>query len=145
MRRLVVFAALLAPTIGIAAEVGGTWKGEYTCNQGRTGLTLTVTPSKAGTAQAVFRFYQIEGNPGVPDGCFAMSGTISGDQLHLKAGSWLYRPRGYVTVDLTGMANPAGTSLTGSVFGPNCTTFFLERVMSDSDPEICRLRGVPVS
>ena len=65
-----------------------------------------------------------------------MSGTLSGDQLHLEAGSWLCRPRGYLTVDLAGTVNPAGTSLTGSIFGPNCATFSLERVTSDPDPKI---------
>ena len=64
MKRLVVLAVVITPTIGIAAEIGGTWQGEYTCNQGRTGLTLTVTPSKVGAAQAVFRFYQIEATLG---------------------------------------------------------------------------------
>ena len=146
MKRLVVvLAAVFAPTIGIAAEAGGTWQGEYICNQGPTGLTLTVTPSKAGAVQAVFRFYQVKGNSGVPDGCFAMSGTISGNKLHLEAGSWLYRPQGYVTVGLAGTVNPAGTSLTGSIFGPNCTTFSLQRVTSDPDRQICRLKGAPVS
>ena len=145
MGRLAVLAALVVPTVGNAAEAGGTWQGEYICNQGLTGLTLTVMPSEAGAVRAVFRFYHVDGNPGVPDGCFAMSGSVSGDQLHLEAGSWLYRPRGYVTVDLTGTLNPAGTSMTGSIFGPNCTTFSLHRVTSDPDPEMCRLRSAPVS
>ena len=138
-------AAVFAPTVGNAVEAGGTWRGRYICNQGLTRLTLTVTPSEAGTVQAVFRVYPVEGNPGVADGCFAMSGALSGDQLHLEARSWLYRPPGYVTVDLTGTVNPADMSLTGSIIGPNCTTFSLSRVSSDPDPEMCRPKRVPVS
>jgi hypothetical protein len=145
MRRCVILAALLAPTIAVAAEIGGTWQGEYSCNQGRTGLTLTVIPSEAGAARAIFRFYEINSNPGVPSGCFTMSGTVSGNQLRLHAEKWLFRPLGYVTVDLAGTVNPAGASLTGSIFGPNCTTFSLVRVFGDPNPEICRPLGAPVS
>ena len=144
-RALVVLTSLLVSVSGFAAEVSGTWQGSYTCGQGLTGLMLTVAPSKAGIAQGVFRFYQVDGNPGVPDGCFAMSGTVSGDRIQLHAGHWLYRPIGYVTVDLAGTLSLDGTVLTGSIFGPDCTTFSLTRVSRDLNPAACRIPGALVS
>ena len=145
MKRLLIVAVLLAPAIGTAAEVAGTWQGSYTCNQGLTGFTLSVLTTPGGAAKGVFRFYPVEGNPGVPDGCFTMIGTVSGDALRLQAGHWLYRPRGYVMVDLAGTLSSNGAALTGSVFGPNCTTFEVQRVFEDANPAACRLSDAPVS
>ena len=142
---LAVLAALLVPVTGLAAEIEGTWQGSYTCNQGLTGLTLTLASPRDGTARGVFRFYQIDSNPGVPDGCFAMSGTASGEHITLQAGSWLYHPLGYVTVDLTGTISPDGAVLTGSIVGPNCTSFTLRRVSDDPLPAACRPADAPVS
>ena len=144
-RTLLVIAALLAPVTGIAAEIGGTWQGSYTCNQGLTGLTLTVTPSQDGSAiRGVFRFYQVA-NPGIPDGCFAMTGVTSGSQISLHATEWLYRPAGYVTVDLAGAVSPDGDTLAGSIFGPNCTSFTLHRVLDDLTPKPCQSPATAVS
>lgn len=145
MQHLLIAAALLLPGAGIAAEINGTWQGSYICNQGLTGLTLTVAPTKDGSARGVFRFYQVDENPGVPDGCFAMSGTVSGNGIQLQAEAWLYRPKHYVTVDLAGTLSPDGTSLAGSIFGPNCTTFVLHRVSDHTSPAACSLPDVPVS
>ncbi len=138
-------AALLIPAVAIAADIGGTWAGSYTCNQGLTGLTLTVDAPQDGAARGVFRFYQVDANPGVPDGCFAMSGTAAGDHLDLRAAGWLYRPWGYITVDLSGAVSADGTTLSGSIYGPNCTTFELHRMARDVSPERCRLPNIPVS
>ena len=145
LKCLFVTAALLLPQAVTAAEISGTWQGSYTCNQGLTGLTLTIAPSKDGSARGVFRFYQVDENPGVADGCFAMNGSAFGSHVQLQAGNWLYRPRGYVTVDLEGMVSPNGTGLTGSIFGPNCTTFTLHHVSADEGPAPCRPPDVPVS
>ena len=145
MKCFLITAALFVPLRGIAAEIGGTWQGNYTCSQGLTGLTLTMAPSTGGSARGVFRFYQVEGNPGVPDGCFEMSGTVSGNQVRLQAGNWLYRPAGYVTVDLAGALDADGTAFMGSIFGPDCTTFTLHRISDDAMPASCRARDVPVS
>ena len=114
LRRTLCLAGLLAiglhiPAVAIAAEIGGAWEGSYTCNQGMTGLTLTVAADQDGAARGVFRFYQVDANPGVPDGCFAMSGTAAGDHLDLQATGWLYRPWGYITVDLAGAVSADGT------------------------------------
>ncbi len=145
MKWFLVVAALLLPAVGNGAEVGGTWQGSYICNQGLTGLTLTVVPSPHGAAKGVFRFYQVDANPGVPDGCFAMSGNVFGDELRLQAGKWLFRPFGYVTVDLAGSVSPDGSELTGAIFGPKCTSFSLRRITDYADPAPCRIVNVPVS
>ena len=145
LQHLFVTTALLLPGVGMGAEIGGTWQGSYTCNQGLTGLTLTIAPLKDGSARGVFRFYHVNENPGVPDGCFAMSGTVTGDQIQLQAQTWLYRPSDYVMVDLAGTLTPDATALSGSIFGPNCTTFMLRRVSDDASPAACRLPGVPVA
>ncbi len=141
----VAIVALLVPAAAIAADVSGAWEGSYTCNQGLTGLALTVDVPQDGAARGVFRFYQVDANPGVPDGCFAMSGTVAGDRLDLQAAGWLYRPWGYITVDLAGAVSADGATLSGSIYGPNCTTFELHRVAGDVSPERCQLPSVPVA
>lgn len=132
--RLAATAAALA--IGLAATAAaqedravGSWSGRYTCNQGVTGVTLTVEAATARGAIALFHFYADPSNPGVPSGCFRMSGRFDArtGRLQLKGGRWLLRPYGYLTVDFTGEIDPAGETFVGQVTGYNCTRFELSR------------------
>ena len=142
---MLILAVILIPSIGLAADLGGIWQGTYTCNQGLTGLTLVITAPDQASIRAVFRFNQVDENPGVPDGCFTMSGTVRGNSVVLHAVNWLYRPRRYVMVDIVGAMSADATTLTGSIFGPNCTTFALHRIFNDADPAACRPQDAPVS
>jgi hypothetical protein len=162
--RLVRFAAaragvalVLAAALGAAApalaqsrqqsgdegpSILGPWTGTYTCLQGLTAVSLTVTEAHAGRAEALFHFYADPSNPGVPTGCFTQSGTYNPRtrQLALRGGRWLLQPDGYLTVGFAGRLDVAGTSMTGKVLGPRgCTTFRLARQDASAPvPAQCR-------
>lgn len=116
-----------------AADLTGAWVGEYVCNQGLTGLTLSISQRSIDDAapeiRAVFVFYEAAANPGVPDGCFEMSGRYdpATGALDFAAGSWIHRPFDYFTVDLEGRIDPAEGRYAGQVLGANCTYFDLRR------------------
>lgn len=123
---LLLAVPLLASPAG-AAEV---WEGTYDCAQGETGLTLSLDPAADGTASALFHFYEAPGNPGVPEGCFTMSGTLdrATGAFDFQAGRWLLQPWFYVGVDLHGALRDGGTALHGTVARAGCRTFVLRRV-----------------
>ena len=82
----------------------GPWSGEYVCNQGRTGLTLTIGRGDPGDVSALFHFYAAPGNARVPTGCFEMTGSYdpASGRLELKGGRWHAVP---VHAGLRGMEN----------------------------------------
>ena len=118
--------ASLAPALAQGNSVA-TWAGQYRCAQGLTGLILTVSTDTSGQARALFDFHSILENPTLPEGCFEMSGTVTGRHLVLQPGAWRRHPQGYVTVGLTGDFGADGR-LAGSVDWPGCTSFSLSRV-----------------
>ena len=142
--RLVIPWLVMALTLLAAPAVATEfWEGSYDCAQGRTGLTLTV--EEAGSPDsitALFNFYAVPENPGVPAGCYEMAGVL--DQrtrlLDLRAGRWLLRPFNYVTVDMRGTFDADFTRLTGRIAGPGCTGFELRRVAAPTHlpPAACR-------
>lgn len=140
LRWLAVAAVLVAGNQPLRAEDGpaGVWVGRYTCGQGETGLTLAIESGDNGTVRARFVFYPIGSNPNVPEGCFAMAGAYSppNRQIDLVSKGWILRPKGYVTVGLSGQISADGASMTGGVDGPRCTTFELHRVDADI-PRVC--------
>lgn len=112
-------------------DAAGTWNGTYTCNQGLTGLTLTVS-GRGSSLTAEFAFYATTGgSPSVPSGSFHMTGTTQPRGVQLVKGSWVSRPGNYEMVDLTAAA-PAGdsTRMDGEIHGYNCTTVHLRRVLA---------------
>ncbi|MFJ3233955.1 serine/threonine-protein kinase [Streptomyces sp. NPDC086787] len=109
-------------------DLSGQWNGSYVCNQGITGLVLTIEQHYDGSADAVFAFYPAPSNPQVPRGSFAMSGTVEGGVLTLRATQWINQPSGWLTVDLQGSYDTATPGhLDGRIYGPNCTTFSADR------------------
>ncbi len=143
---LMTTTAVLAQSRPQSSEDGpsvlGPWTGTYTCLQGLTAVSLTVTETHAGRAEALFHFYADPSNPGVPTGCFTQSGTYNPRtrQLALRGGRWLLQPDGYLTVGFAGRLDPTGTSITGKVLGPRgCTTFRLVRQDASAPvPAQCR-------
>jgi hypothetical protein len=107
----------------------GTWQGAYGCNQGVTGLTLTIDASASGELTAVYEFYEVPENPGVPSGSFRMTGTYNEGQISLQGDEWLDQPEGYGMVDYE--SNPAlgidPNRLFGTVLGQGCTLFTMEK------------------
>jgi hypothetical protein len=78
----------------------------------------------------LFHFYALRENPGVPEGCFEMTGTFerNHNEVSLGAEGWLLHPPGYVTVDLAGQLDATGKHFSGSITGPGCGGFDLIRV-----------------
>jgi len=130
MKLLLPLLLLLAAQAQAQAQAAEYWEGAYDCNQGETGLTLTLDPAADGTTTALFHFYEAPSNPGVPEGCFTMSGTLNRTTgaFDLQAGRWLLQPRNYISVDLHGTLQDGGAALQGVVAGPGCTTFVLRPV-----------------
>lgn len=111
-----------------AADVSGEWNGSYVCDQGITGVVLTIEQYGDGSANAVFAFYPAPSNPEVPRGSFAMTGSLENGVLTLRATHWISRPPDYLTVDLRATYyTSAPDHLDGRVYGANCTTFSADR------------------
>ena len=107
--------------------MAGVWTGTYTCNQGLTGVRLTITASGRDALRAVALFYPVAGNPGTASGSYEMSGSYSaGAGLILTPAYWISEPPGYVMVSISAPP-PSASSMQGTVEGPNCTTFSVTR------------------
>jgi hypothetical protein len=111
------------------ADWQGIWRGQYVCNQGVTLLTLTIRLEHPDTLRATFAFRAHPDNPGVPSGEYSMVGKVGPNAGHLKlaAQSWITRPRDYVTVDLEGDYDVKSGRYRGTVAGPRCSSFYVER------------------
>lgn len=157
-RRLILgLTALCAPLLSVATDtlpadtrtVLGQWVGTYTCAQGLTGLTLTLTEATPTRAQALFHFYADPRNPRVPTGCFTMTGRYDAatGQLALRGGQWLLRPSGYRVVSFNGLVDARGQAFEGKVAGPaGCTTFALSRQPSPAPATpACQLADAPAA
>ncbi len=119
-----------APGAGLvpdATPLAGRWVGTYTCAQGQTGLTLTLSAGTMGQLDARFEFYPVPGNPSVPSGAYRMMGWLTTDgHLALVGVEWIRRPPDYVMVGLSGRLAGGGRVLEGTV--PECAApFSLER------------------
>ena len=113
-----------------ATALTGKWRGTYTCAQGLTGLTLSITGDASGTAEAIFMFYAVPQNPDVPNGSFQMRGVYGSNRslvFTADESDWIENP-GYVTVDLNGTVSANLTTYSGDVSGASsCTTFSLTK------------------
>jgi hypothetical protein len=113
----------------------GVWSGEYLCGQGSTALELVLQPAKdAVTLRGWFHFQATPANPGVPEGCYEMTGSFDAPsgRISLIAGAWRRQPPGYITVDLKGAVDPGGTTLSGNVLHDSCTSFSLRLVRREA-------------
>jgi hypothetical protein len=114
---------------GDLAPLVGSWTGEYTCQQGGTGLKLTIAPGDAASVKVVFAFFPLPDNPGAKQGSFEMVGAYSGEKLLLKQQKWLERPPNYTMVDLE-VTSPVETDvdvLSGDVLSDACKGFSVRR------------------
>jgi hypothetical protein len=136
IHRLAVVAASLALLAGCdltvnpdARPLSGEWIGTYTCSQGLTGLTLTLTGHASGAVDAIFSFYAVPENPGVPSGSSHKRGVYQiGGGLNLAPFEWIDQPPGYVMTELDGHVSPDLTTYSGTfVDRPTCTTFHVTR------------------
>jgi hypothetical protein len=118
-----------ARTLVSADDWTGTWRGTYVCYQGATGLFLNVKRSGDNEVAAIFSFFAVPENPGVPSGEFEMTGRPGpqGDHLQLFPSAWITRPPGYVMVELDGDYDESSGAYSGRVLAPGCTRFILRR------------------
>ena len=125
-----------------ARDATGRWVGLYECGQGSTALELIIRPRAPLGVEALFHFTADPSNPGVPEGCYAMTGLrpSNGGEVKLTARGWILRPPGYVAVDLAGRLSPDGVGFTGQVDGPGCTGFSLRRAAEAPLPSACLRR-----
>jgi hypothetical protein len=115
------------------SPLAGEWRGSYFCNQGLTGLTLTVSQD-GDDLTATFAFYPLASNPDVSRGSFAMRGTHTGTRMWLHGDHWLEEPDNYRMVGLSAeVAGESPQKITGSVTeadgaaSDGCTTFTVEK------------------
>jgi hypothetical protein len=115
--------------------LNGTWDGTYTCNQGLTSLRLVIEARNANEIDAVFIFSPHSSNPSVPSGSFKMKGTYKTFSspdipsiLTLQGNTWINRPNGYVTVDLSGNVLSSEKKIAGNVNTSGCSTFEVTKV-----------------
>jgi hypothetical protein len=108
-------------------QVDGVWTGTYDCNQGLTGVQLTITGSTGGALKATVDFYPVASNPGVAKGSYELVGSYSATQgLVLNPDYWINEPAGYEMVGLSA-PSPHANLMNGSVQGLNCSTFSVTR------------------
>ena len=117
----------IPPSSDELADIVGTWKGTYSCDQGDIALELVVSEDPStGNPAAVFSFGPSPDAPDVPEGSFEMEGTLSaGGILTLHATDWIEQPDGYTTVGLEALVSDAAQGMmTGAVFdSTECWTF----------------------
>jgi hypothetical protein len=106
------------------SALAGRWDGSYTCNQGETGLTLTIQNTQGDVADGTFEFFPLANNPNAKSGSFAVKvGYSAGGQLKFTQDKWINEPPGYGMVDLLVPTAPGTDKMTGQVLSDGCTTF----------------------
>lgn len=120
---------VVATTNGYRIAGDSVWEGRYLCPQGVTGLTLELSGNGTAEVSAIFRFYAVPENPGVPTGSFTLRGVIRGDgTIDLVPERWLERPDRYLMVGMTGVLDRASGVMRGRIAAVECDGFDLHRV-----------------
>jgi hypothetical protein len=102
--------------------------GRYLCEQGETGLRLTINANADGKLTATFSFFAVPSNPGVPSGDFTMTGSFTASGENFTMGHWIHQPTGYEMVNLSaGPPTNGGTVLNGNVSYVGCSTFSVKK------------------
>jgi hypothetical protein len=136
MKRMVLALVLgMVAAGGVQAQdvtLTGYWHGTYDCAQGLTGVNLTIRQGFGTAVEAVFHFYAVPQNPGVPTGCFRMTGRhdpyTHAFSLVSDESQWIVHPPDYLVVNFQGTLGVDGRSMRGRVEGPGCTSFDLQRL-----------------
>jgi hypothetical protein len=107
----------------------GIWTGEYTCQQGETGLRLTIEQTDDASVQVLFEFFPLPENPGAKKGSYQLIGAFSGERLLFKQQKWIDQPTGYVMVDfeVTSPVEPDMDVMSGNVESEGCKGFSARR------------------
>ena len=111
-----------------ASTLTGTWNGAYLCEQGETGLRLTINANADGKLTATFSFFAVPSNPGVPSGDFTMTGSFTAKGENFPMGHWIHQPASYEMVNLSaGPPANGGTVINGNVSSTGCSTFSVKK------------------
>jgi hypothetical protein len=120
---------VIETTNGYRVEGDSVWEGRYLCPQGVTGLTLELSGRTGSEVGAVFHFYAVPENPGVPNGSYRLAGVVRGDgTIDLLPERWIEQPEGYVMVGMTGFLDRTTGVMRGRITDPACDLFDLRRV-----------------
>lgn len=112
----------------------GNWRGTYTCNQGVTGIFLSIKAS-GDDVTAVVTFFAVPENPDVPHGEFEMAGQPgAANHLALFPMRWIKAPPGYMMVGLEGAYDEAASEYSGRIYGVGCSRFTLHRAAAGDEP-----------
>jgi Protein of unknown function (DUF3592) len=110
-----------------------TWRGFYSCAQGDTGLEVTLRRLGQGRLEGTLSFFPLPANPGVPRGCYRVTGQADATGgIEIRGGPWVRQPPGYYAVDLTGRVGEDG-SLSGRVIADACSQFQLQPVAAPAE------------
>jgi hypothetical protein len=123
--------------------MSGEWSGKYNCRQGVTGVHVVLSEDGS---RALFHFYGVPENPGVPEGCFTMSGSFdaASGKLNLNADKWIVRLRNHMTAGVSGELDASGQNFAGRIVGVSgCTNILMSRAPSPRPlPAACE-RALP--
>ena len=88
-------------------------------------MDLEFTSTDASDVGAIFRFRVSQRGSQTVTGSYRMSGTYDATsrRVNLKATDWIDQPPGYTMVDLSGTIDRTGTTLSGRMLNPSCSTF----------------------
>ena len=114
------------------AALTGVYNGTYRCGQGATNLKLSLTTTAGGELSGLFTFYL---PPGTQNQGYTYSVRGQYDartaKFSLMPVRWeTQHPANFSMVGMNGSFE--STELTGSITGPSCTTFNVERNQSES-------------
>ncbi|MCZ7658370.1 MAG: hypothetical protein M5U07_11150 [Xanthobacteraceae bacterium] len=115
----------------------GVWKGRYRCGGEPIALELTLSELDGGLLWGTFAFAPLPENPRIQSGRFYVWGRkhAGRQDLELVDGPWIDRPRGYVSIGLSGRygsrepdaSDPATGRIVGRTTG-RCAEFEVRRL-----------------
>ncbi len=113
-----------------ASKLNGQWVGTYRCQQGITGMILTMN-GNGERVSGVLDFYGIPQNPDNPYGSLEFEGTLDANRgLTIEGRRWIRRPQGYILIDFSGIVNQNFNQISGDVLGTGCNDFTVSKVNS---------------
>jgi hypothetical protein len=104
----------------------GRWIGGYTCAQGYTGGTLTISSVSGEEISGTFRFYPTPRNQNVPKGSYRITGQYDREtkRILINPGAWIDHPKDFYNAIMIGRFDPARKIFSGLFQGvTGCTSF----------------------
>ena len=140
---VLIAVGVAMPAAAQSRNAGGEWTGKYVCGQGVTGARLILSEDGS---RGVFHFYALPENPGVPEGCYQVTGIFNNvtGALAVVPGSWYLQPRRYQSAAFSGIVDERGQNFAGKIIGmKGCASVFLSRAAPTLPlPSVCA-RGLP--